>query len=244
MPPKPKARPRLAVQSPEEVSHFKGMFFGPHGAGKTRLLGTANDDERTNPMLFLAFEPGTQTLVGRDIDVVTCRSFEDLNEPFEVLSSPDRGGYNSVAIDSISEVQIEGMLSILEDGATRPDPDIFGQADWGKILIKMRRFVRMFKDLEMHVFFSALAKEVSVPRLGSVKVPLLQGSFQDELPGILDVVAYLALEDMEDGEVTRTLLLNSWPKFSVKSRAPWDVVPPSEIPDPTVGKLLTALGYE
>ncbi len=240
MPPKKK---RLKVQSPEEVSHIKALVFGPHGAGKTRLLGTAQDDERTSPMLFLAFEPGTQTLVGRDIDIVTCRSFKDLNEPFEVLSQPDRGGYNSVGIDSISEVQIEGMLEILGEGPKRYDVDTFEQADWGKILVKMRRFVRQFKDLDMHVFFSALAKDTSVARLGTIKVPLLQGSFADELPGLVDVVGYLALEDMEDGEVTRTLLLRNFPKFSVKARAPWDEEPPDEIPDPSVSALLDALGY-
>jgi len=242
---KPKAQSGLKVRSPEEASHFNGLIFGMHGAGKTRLLGTAQDDERTAPMLFLAFEPGTQTLVGKDIDVVTCRGFADLNEPFEVLSSPDHGGYRSVGIDSVSEVQIEGMLGIIDNSPSgNTAPDSMDQAMWGQILIKMRRFIRMFKDLEMHVFFTALAKEASVPRLGAVKVPLLQGSFQDELPGLVDVVAYLALEDMEDGEVTRTLLLRDWPKFSVKARAPWGEVPPDELRDPDVSKLLDALGYD
>jgi hypothetical protein len=231
----------LRVTTPEAASKFKGMIFGPHGAGKTRMLGTAQDDERTSPMLFLAFEPGTHTLVGKQIDVITCRSFEDFNEPFEVLSSPDHGGYRSVGIDSLSEVQIEGMLELVKGSAME---DVMEQSQWGQILIKMRRFVRNFKDLDMHVFLTALAKEETRARIGTVQVPLLQGSFAQELPGIVDVVGYLAQEDMEDGEVTRTLLLRNFPKFSVKARAPWGVEPPDEVPDPDVSSLLDALGYE
>lgn len=235
------ARSRLKVQKPEDIDFFKGIIFGPHGAGKTTLLGSAQEDDRTYPMLFLAFEAGTRSLSGLDIDVVRCKTFADLDEPFDELSRGDH--YNSVAIDSISEVQIEGMLDILTKGS-RKEPDLFERSDWGLILVKMRRFVRKFKDLDMHVFFSALAKETVISRVGTVQVPLLQGSFAQELPGIVDTVAYL-MEDQDEKGSWRTLMLHSNPKFSVKARAPWgDTSVPAELEDPTVSSLLDALGFE
>lgn len=229
------------IVKPHEVAFCKALIFGPHGNGKTRWLGTAQDDERSAPILFLDMEAGTQTLVGKDIDVVRIRDWQDYNETYAWLAS-GQTKYRSVAIDSLSETQVQGMLTILSKDTKRPDPDLMGQSEWGMILVQMRRFVRSFKDLPMHVFMTALAKDEAMPRLGMVKVPMLQGSFSDELPGIMDVVGYMALEETEDG-VRRLLLLHSNPKFSVKARAPWGATTPSEIYDPTVGLLLDALGY-
>jgi hypothetical protein len=96
--------------------------------------------------------------------------------------------------------------------------------------------------LPMHVFMTALSKDEMVARVGSVKAPSMQGQFANELPGIMDVVGYLALEEV-DGEVQRLLLLHDYPKFSVKARTPWNTQVPTEIVDPTITKLLDALGY-
>ena len=125
----------------------------------------------------------------------------------------------------------------------RVDPDQLAQQDWGLILVQMRRFVRDFKFLPMHTFFTALSKDDVVARVGQVKIPAVQGAFAAELPGIVDVVAYLALEET-DGVVERVLLLHSYPKFSVKCRTPWNIVVPSEIVDPTVTKILDTIGYK
>jgi hypothetical protein len=238
----------MAIHRADEVQFCKALIFGPHNAGKTRWLGTADDDERTAPMLFLDLEGGTQTLVGRDTDIVTVRDWQDYDDAYELLSDPETP-YRSVGVDSISETQVQGMLTILDQPAIskggRPGPDTFEQSDWGTILIQMRRFTRRFKALPMHVFMSALAGDAMQARVGMVKRPLLQGAFASELPGIMDVIGYMAQEDDEEtGEVNRILLLRNYPKFSVKVRLPWNTEDvPDEIEDPTVTKLLDALGF-
>lgn len=232
----------MRITKPEEAVKCKALIFGAPGGGKTYFLGTLDDDERTSPALILDFEGGVQTLVGRDTDVATISSWQDYNEAYRVLSDP-KTKYRSVGVDSISETQAGGLLAILEDGGKRPDPDILAVADWGKILVQMRRFVRSFKALDMHVFMTALAGEDLDRDEGKVKVPLLQGGFAKEAPGIFDVVGYFGKQTLEGEETERILLLQNYPGFRIKARTRMGVIAPDAITAPTVTKLLDALGY-
>lgn len=236
----------VTPRRPEEAHYVKALIHSPAGHGKTRLLGTAQDDPRTFPMAFLNFEGGEQTLAGLDIDVFDIRDSKDYDAVYRDLRS-GKTPYKSVGVDSITETQISMLLEILDkDKINRADPDQLAQQDWGIVLVRMRRIVREYvKMLPMHVFMTALSKDDVVARVGSVKAPQVQGAFATELPGVLDVVAYLALTEDDEGEMQRVLLLHSSPKFSVKARTPWDAVDvPSEIVDPTITKLLDALGFQ
>lgn len=240
----------MTPRKPSDSRHAKVLVHSPPGNGKTTLLGTAQDDPRTFPMAFLNFEGGEQSLAGLDIDVFDIRDSKDYEDAFKDLRAPS-APWKSVGVDSITETQISWLLEILgTDKINRTDPDQLAQQDWGIILVRMRRVVRQYvKMLPMHVFMTALTKEDVIPRVGSVKIPAVQGAFAHELPGVMDVVAYLAVEDVigEDGKATgdlrRVLLMHSYPKFGVKTRSPWGQTVPSEIEDPTVGKLLDALGF-
>jgi hypothetical protein len=232
-------------RKPSEEAFCKALFFSPPGHGKTRLLGTAADDERTYPMAFLNFEAGERTLVGQDVDIFDIRDMQDYTEAYEILSDPDTE-YKSVGLDSVTETQVVGLLNILEKDAKRADPDQLAQPDWGVILVQMRRLIRHYKFLPMHVFMTALSRDDTVPRIGVVKIPAVQGAFAAELPGIMDTVGYLAMEEDDDGVNHRILLLDpqEYPRFQVKARSPWNAPAPSEIEDPTITKLLDALGYK
>ena len=234
----------VVPRRPADAKYVKALIHSPPGHGKTHFLGTAQEDPRTFPMAFLNFEAGEQSLSGLDIDVFDIRDARDYDDVYKQLRDP-KTPYQSVGVDSITETQISTLLQILDtDTISRADPDQLAQQDWGIILIRMRRIVRQFvKMLPMHVFMTALSKDDVVARVGTVKTPAIQGQFAFELPGVLDVVGYLALEENADGEVQRVLLLHDYPKFSVKVRAPWDKTVPSEIVDPTVTKLLDALGF-
>ncbi len=240
---------------PGDSAFCKALIFGPGGNGKTHLLGTAQEDERTFPMAFLNWDSGESTLAGLDIDVFDIKVPKDFDDLYADLKSGKLrskitgGPFKSVGVDSITETQVNALLQILDMDRERADPDLLAQQDWGVVLIRMRRIARRFmKLLPMHVFMTALAAETSVRRLGMVKIPSVQGSFKDELPGVPDVLAYLAQENVEadpahpDG-IQRVLLLHSNPTFGVKARTPWGQTIPSEIADPSVGKLLDTLGY-
>jgi hypothetical protein len=236
----------VKARKPEDAKYLKALIHSPAGHGKTRFLGTAQEDPRTFPMAFLSFEGGEMTLSGLDIDVFDIRDGKDYEDVYKQLRRADTP-YKSVGVDSITETQISTLLQILgTDTVNRADPDQLAQQDWGIVLVRMRRIVREYvKMLPMHVFMTALSKDEMVARVGSVKAPSMQGQFANELPGIMDVVAYLALEDNPDtGGAQRILLLHDYPKFSCKTRTPWNTTVPSEIVDPTITKLLDALGYK
>jgi hypothetical protein len=248
----------MQVISPSERRFCKALIFAPAGAGKTVLLGTAQEDERTFPMLVLDFEGGTESLAGLDIDTVPIRSWEDYNEAYEALVNGDTldfeedgeaytidfSAYKSLGIDSISETHKFALLEILrKEGPSRRDPDLIEQGDYGRASTQMRRLLREFRDLDMHVFFVAHAKETDVPREGRVRLPDLAGQLAEEVSGLMSIAGYLAQYEEDDGELHRSLLLHSFPKFRIKARTRWGVSAPAEIIDPTIGKILDALGY-
>lgn len=234
----------MKVSQPQDNQFLKALIFGPPGQGKTTLLGSAQLDERTNPMLLLDFEGGVQSLVGLEIDVVRITGWPTYNEVYNELVK-GKTPYKSIGIDSISETNIFALLQILRDeGPQRKDKDLLEQRDYGKSNVQIRRLVRDFRDLPVHVFFTSLSKEVIDPREGTIKTPSLSGQMAEEVPGLMGLVGYLALTENEEGDPIRSLLLQNYPKFRTKVRAPWGEVAPDEIEEPSVTKIMDALGFK
>lgn len=240
----------------------KSLFYSDPNAGKTRFLGTAGQDERTAPFYLIDFEGGTKTLDGmpgfHKLDspgdsfpsgatVVSARihDWDGFNEAFERVRVND-DNFKGVGLDSTSEVHNFAIENILEDEADRRgDPDSVQQQDYGKALIQLRRLVREFRDLPLHFFCTAHAKEITHPQRGMITVPNLYGKGAFEIPGLLETVGYIAVLQNDDGEEYRSLLLRNYPKLNLKVRTAWDVVAPEEIePNPTMTQLLDALGYQ
>ena len=231
------------IQKPADSRFTKTLVFAPGGNGKTHFLGTAQEDERTYPMLLMDFEGGEETLVGLDIDVAPIRSWDDYSEVYELLASGDHS-YKSVGLDSASETHIWALLQrITLDADRRRDPDLIEQGDYGAAMTQMRRLLREFRDLPLHVFYTAGSKDMDERGVGRVKVPSLAGQMADEIVHLMSVVGYLAKTETEEGEPQRVLLLQNYPGFRTKARTPWGHEAPDEIVDPTVTKLLDGLGF-
>jgi hypothetical protein len=243
----------MEIRKPADRRYCKGLIFAPAGAGKTVLLGTAQADKRTNPMLLLDFEGGTESLAGLDIDTIPIHGWEDYNDAYEALANGDTlefdgveydfSKYKSLGVDSVSETHKFALLEILrKEGPSRRNPDLVEQGDYGTATTQMRRLLREFRDLPMHVFFVAHAKETEIPREGRVRVPDLAGQMAEEIAGLTSMSGYLAQFD-DEGTIRRTLLLHSERKFRIKARTRWGTTAPQEILDPTITRLLDGLGY-
>lgn len=236
----------------DDGDRFKGLFYGPPGCGKTRLLGTAALDERTAPFAFIDFEGGRKTLKGlpgegTDWVHIRVKDWSEYNDAFERVEINDEG-FKSFGIDSLSEMHNYALLQILEDNAERrKNPDLVEQPDYGVALVQMRRVVKYAKDLPLHFFCTAHAKTDTDPREGNISIPNLYGKAAFEIPGLLETVGYLTESVAGEGDESytyRTLLLQNYAKIRTKVRTSWDQVAPDEVDDPTITKLFDELGYE
>lgn len=238
----------MNITKPGQNAYLKALIFGPYGSGKTHFLGSAQEDERTSPALYLDFEGGEQTLAGLDIDMAKVRTWDDFNEIYAGLAKGE-GGYKTILLDSLSETHIFALMEILSEVSSSRDPDKLEIQDYGKASIQMRRLIRAFRDLPYHFIATSQDKSDREARVGNVKKPALSGQMADEAPGMFDVCGYLTisteiLPDKTTRDV-RSLLLKNFAQFRVKTRTPWgqeDAVP-DYIDDPTVGSLLDVLGF-
>jgi hypothetical protein len=222
--------------------------FGPPNGGKTHFLGTASLDERTAPIAILDFDGGIETLDGLPgfgetwFHIPLSVWPDDFNEAYERLRANDEG-FKSVAVDSLSEVHIQMLMSCLDDGrpSREKEPDLIQEGDYGTALVQIRRFSRYMKDLPLHVFYTSHQADKTYPKEGMVVIPSLAGKAAVEIPGLMSVVGYLSLMENGDGETERVLALQNYAKIRTKVRTPWGVEAPDEIASPTVTKLFDAL---
>lgn len=226
--------------TPADDHKLKVLVFGTFGSGKTRLLSTAGQDPRTSPILVLDFEGGALSLQGAEgVDVVRVTSSQILNDVFARLEQPHP--YRSIALDSLTETHIASLFHIL-DTERRREPNRLELQDYGIASIITRRLVRSLRDLDMHVFLTALEKQDVDPLRGIVTRVDLSGKLAAEIPALVDVVGYLSsTTEEEDGPAKRVLVLKNYPSVDSKVRTPIGVDAPDEIWEPTIGKLLDVL---
>jgi hypothetical protein len=234
----------LEITKAGDKRFLKALIFSPAGHGKTHFLGTAEDDPRTSPMLVLDFEGGHETLSGLDIDVAEIRAWDDYNEAYELLTSDSADNrYKSVGVDSASETAQWALLQLLaKEGPSRRDPDLLEMRDYGRAGTQVRRLLREFRDLPLHVFYTSHAKEIEERGVGKVKVPAMFGQLAEEVAGLMSVVGYLAITEGDEGDTERVLLLENNPGFRTKARVPWGTEAPEELWAPTVTNVLDAVG--
>lgn len=198
------------VTSPDALGYLNLLVFGQPGAGKTRLVGTAQDHPMTSPLLLLDVEGGTTTLRNRkDIDVIQVRSPKDVIEAHNSLLLENNGYYKTVAIDSLSELQDVDMAEVMRKMLqARPDrdPDIPDMREWGQSRAHIRKIVRAFRDLPLNTIFTALVLVEKNPQTGVTTLyPNLPGKLRIEVPGFLDVVGYLHANVDGGGNIVRTI---------------------------------------
>lgn len=203
------------------------LVYGESGAGKTILAGSADDVPEMRPVLLIDAEGGTLSLdkYYPKVDVARITSFQDLQDLYNELHS-GRTKYRTVILDSLSEMQKLGMdhiMKVSSSGLMNLMPDsIPGLKEWGINTEQIRRLIRAFRDLDMHTIVTALIKEDKHPRTGQVTMrPKLSGQLSAEIPGFLDIVAYMYVKNVQVGdeiEAKRLLLTSSTDMQVAKDR--------------------------
>lgn len=209
----------------ESVEFLNLLIYGEPGVGKTRLAGSAADHEDTSPVLILDIEGGVISLrESPTIDVIQIRSIDKLIEVYDKLEEHKGGGYKTVVIDSLSELQKLDMKTVMEQeynaNPQRVDKDVPTQRAWGKSQERLRRIIRGFKDLPVHTIMTAKVTSVTDEQTNVTHYyPAFPGKMRGDAPGFFDVVGYMRIREEQNGKVrNRVLQIAASSKVVAKDR--------------------------
>ena len=186
----------------------KMLVYGQAGAGKTTLIKTL-----PHPVILSA-EGGLLSLQDADLPYIEIRNVNDLEEAYKWVVSDAANGFESVALDSISEIA-EVILS--SEKKNNKDP----RAAYGAMQDKMSEIIRAFRDItNKHVYFTAKCEKAQDETGKSLYSPSMPGNKTGQaLPYFFDLVMALRVEKGEDGISQRALLCDSDGSWLAKDRS-------------------------
>lgn len=207
----------------------KLLVYGQAGAGKTSLIPSM-----PNPVVLSA-EGGLLSIREADVPYIEITSLESLYEAYEWVSGPDGQQFDSVCLDSISEV---AEVVLAHELKTNKD----GRAAYGELNSKMAGLIRAFRDLPgKHVLMTAKL-EKSQDEMGRILYsPSMPGkSLTQQLPYFFDFCFPLRVERDADGNTQRALMTDSDGLWLAKSRShhldQWEA--------PDLGAIIRKIGGE
>lgn len=255
--------PKLLVYSPP--GHGKTHLLGS-AVSVTTVNGQKikSGDPRITPMLILDLEAGKMSIQSKTseiawedllakgfepsvLDILRVRSWDDFSTIYNwLIDNPSV--YKTVALDSLSETNYMNLQAAIEfEKSANPkhDDDIPEQRDYLRSATQMRRLVRAFRDLPMAIVFTSHVKEERDPRSAVMQLrPNLVGKLPNELPGMVDILGYLAIEEVvnERGGKTlnRILVVQPSPALMAKDRSENGKLG-AEVLNPTLPKLFDLL---
>lgn len=187
----------------------KVLVYGQAGAGKTSLVKTL-----PNPIVLSA-EGGLLSIQDADLPYIEISDMDTLKEAYTWLTSSDEAkAYQSVALDSISEIA-EVVLNA-EKKATK-DP----RQAYGAMQEQMADIIRAFRDLPgRHVYMSAKLEKTQDEMGRVLYAPSMPGNKTGQaLPYFFDEVLALRVEKDGEGVTQRALMCDSDGLWLAKDRS-------------------------
>jgi phage nucleotide-binding protein len=210
---------------------IKLLLYGRPGVGKTYLAAEANDHPALAPALFLNFEGGLLSVVGRgDIDAIDITSVADLEAAYLDIRDGKNGTdrYRTIVIDSASELYNKSLEEAIAARAKGRSVDKIEIGDYGKASYQVHRLFRAFRDLDRNIIATAHAKMVYSQLQDSrseqpIEVtPQFPEKLSQQLMGIFDWAwfQYLFEREAEDGgtETVRAILTRDRGAYKAKTR--------------------------
>lgn len=206
----------------------KILCYGAAGAGKTSLIKTL-----PNPIVLSA-EGGLLSIQDADLQYIEISDMATLQEAYKWLTeSADAKGFQSVALDSISEIA-EVVLNA-EKKATK-DP----RQAYGAMQEQMADIIRGFRDISgKNVYMSAKLEKTQDEQGRILYGPSMPGNKTGQaLPYFFDEVLALRVEKDADGNTQRALMCDSDGLWLAKDRsgklAAWEA--------PDLGAIIAKIG--
>lgn len=177
-----------------QVNGIKMLVYGQAGAGKTTLIKTL-----PNPIIISA-EAGLLSLQDADLPYIEVNTMDDLKEAYGWLTSEEGEEFQSVAIDSISEIA-EVVLN--HEKTVAKDP----RQAYGEMLNQTQELIRAFRDLQgRHVLMTAKLEKTN-DEMGRVlySASMPGNKLGQALPFFFDEVFAMRIEKDSEGDVQRSL---------------------------------------
>lgn len=207
----------------------KLLVYGQAGAGKTSLIKSL-----PSPVVLSA-EGGLLSIADADIPFIEINSMETLEEALSWCASPEAEQFQSIALDSISEI---AEVILVHEKRIAKDP----RQAYGAMQDAMSYVIRAFRDLPgKHVYFSAKL-EKSQDEMGRILyAPSMPGNKTgQQLPYFFDEVLALRVEKDAEGGTQRALMCDSDGLWVAKDRSgrldSWEA--------PDLGQLIAKIGGE
>ena len=187
----------------------KVLVYGQAGAGKTSLITTL-----PNPIVLSA-EGGLLSIQDANLPYLEIGNMETLKEAYEwLLGSAEAKGFQSVALDSISEIA-EVVLN--HEKKVAKDP----RQAYGSMQEQMADIIRAFRDLpERHVYMSAKLEKTQDEMGRVLYAPSMPGNKTGQaLPYFFDEVLALRVEKDAEGVTQRAFMCDSDGLWLAKDRS-------------------------
>lgn len=187
----------------------KMLCYGQAGAGKTSLIPTL-----PSPVVLSA-EGGLLSIAGADVPYIEITNMGDLTEAYQwVTQSEEARGFDSVALDSISEIA-EVVLS--EEKKKTKDP----RQAYGALQDIMGDLIRSFRDIPgKHVYFTAKLEKAQDEQGRILYAPSMPGNkLSQGLGFFFDEVLALRVEKDAEGVTQRALMCDSDGLWQAKDRS-------------------------
>lgn len=207
---------------------IKALVYGDPGVGKTTFAATAQKHDAMSDVLFINIEGGMLSVRGTGVAATEkIKHTNQIEELFwKLKSDSDFARYQTVVIDSGTELQTLNLSNIVEDSIAKKrtkgrSVDDIHLEDYGKSTAQLRRLFRNFRDLDKHVVVTALPKRVMPQNAGAQSTgepTLVYPAFTEKLAfsvmGYMDFVWYL----YTDKEGHRKLLTQEQGVYKAKTR--------------------------
>jgi len=193
--------------------------YGKPGVGKTTFCASA-----PKVLIIDCGEEGTMSIKDTGVDVYYIKEFEDINLVYWFLAKGTHE-YQTVAIDTITSLQAMGLKYVLHEASDldlTKDPAMADRRDWGKLNILMQDIITNFRNLPMHIIFTA-HERTKEEEDGEIEVyPLMTPGVRSHFEGMVDIIGRLYTREMEVNgkrKVVRRMLVGPHDRYISKSRS-------------------------
>lgn len=205
----------------------KMLVYGQAGSGKTTLAASM-----PKPLIISA-EGGLLSIQGAALPYIEVSNMTELMQAYEYVASDAGNGFQSVVLDSISEI---GEVVLIHEKSINKD----GRAAYGEMAAQMTSIIRAFRDLpNKHVLMIAKVEKAQDESGRILYSPSMPGAkVGQSLPYFFDEVLALRVEKDAEGVAQRALMCDSDGIWLAKDRSgklePWEA--------PDLGALIAKIG--